>query len=214
VIVERAVTPIWSPTGHLLFARDGAVLAATFDSAGAILRGSAVPILPEGVIGTQRSGTPGLRLSPAGTLAFVPADAEISRVVSVGRDEAALGLNLTLARHANPRLSPDGRRLLVGTADAFLEALDLTRGTRVRLTAAAPGTNFPSWSADGQRVLFRRYNLPFWVTADGSGKEGLVPRTLTNDYPSAPGPDPDSMIVVRVSPETSGDVFLISISGR
>jgi hypothetical protein len=27
VVIERAGTPIWSPTGHLLFARDGAVLA-------------------------------------------------------------------------------------------------------------------------------------------------------------------------------------------
>ncbi len=31
VVVERATTPVWSPTGHLLFARDGAVLAAAFD---------------------------------------------------------------------------------------------------------------------------------------------------------------------------------------
>jgi serine/threonine-protein kinase len=214
VIVERAVTPTWSATGHLLFARDGAVLAAPFDSASATLRGAAMPVIREGVVGTQRSGTLGLRLSPAGTLAFIPSDTGINRVVSVGRDGAALPLNLPLARHTNPRLSPDGRRLLVATSDAFLEALDLTRGTRVRLTAAAPGTYFPSWTADGQRVVFRRYNSPFWVAADGSGKQGLVPGTVTNDFPSAPGPDPDSVIVVRGSPDTSGDIFLISISGR
>ena len=214
VIVERAVTPIWSVTGHLLFARDGAVLAAPFDSASATLRGAAMPVIREGVVGTQRSGTLGLRLSPAGTLAFIPPDTGISRVVSVGRDGAALPLNLPLARHTNPRLSPDGRRLLVTTSDAFLEALDLTRGTRVRLTAAAPGTYFPSWTADGQRVVFRRYNSPFWVAADGSGKEaagsadahqrlplGAWPRSRLHDCPSGCRQRPRAMS------------FLISISG-
>ena len=34
-----------------------------------------------------------------------------------------------------------------------------------------------------------------------------------NDFPSSPGPDPDSFIVVRIRPETSGDIFLMSISG-
>ena len=43
VVVERATTPVWSPTGHLLFARDGAVLAAAIDPQTATLRGAAVP---------------------------------------------------------------------------------------------------------------------------------------------------------------------------
>ena len=34
-----------------------------------------------------------------------------------------------------------------------------------------------------------------------------------SDYPSSPGPDPDSFLATRISPETSGDVFLMSISG-
>jgi len=52
------------------------------------------------------------------------------------------------------------------------------------------------------------------VAADGSGKTALVPAGQVNDFPSAPGPDADSIIVVRVQSETSGDIFLLSISGR
>jgi serine/threonine-protein kinase len=37
---------------------------------------------------------------------------------------------------------------------------------------------------------------------------------MINDFPSSAGPDPDSIIDVRVQPETSGDVFLMSISGK
>ena len=39
------------------------------------------------------------------------------------------------------------------------------------------------------------------------------PPATANDFPTSPGPDPDSVLVVRVRPETSGDVFLLSISG-
>jgi Tol biopolymer transport system component len=41
-----------------------------------------------------------------------------------------------------------------------------------------------------------------------------VPAGLISDYPAAAGPDPDSILDVRIQPETSGDIFLLSISGR
>ena len=50
VIVERATTPVWSPTGHVLFSRDGAVLAAAFDVRTGTLGGAAVPVVPGGAI--------------------------------------------------------------------------------------------------------------------------------------------------------------------
>ena len=61
--------------------------------------------------------------------------------------------------------------------------------------------------------MFRRFGVPCWAAADGSGDSGPVPNTTVNDYPSSPGPDPDSVITLRLSPETSGDVFLMSMSG-
>ena len=50
VIVERATTPVWSPTGHLLFSRDGAVLAVAFDARSGTPRGPAVRVLRSGVM--------------------------------------------------------------------------------------------------------------------------------------------------------------------
>ncbi len=213
VIVERATTPVWSPTGHLLFARDGALLAAAFDPHTATLRGAAVPVMPSGAVEALSFGDLGLWISSTGTLLYLPAGFTDQRVVSVARDGAALALDLPPGRYANPRISPDGRRLLVESGGNVIEALDLARGTRARLTAAAFGTLFSTWSADGNRVVFRRFNSPFWAKADGSGDAAPLPAAGVNDFPSSPGPDPDSVIVVRIRPETSGDVFLMSISG-
>ena len=214
VVVERAISPVWSPTGHLLFARDGAVLAAVFDPRTATVQGAAVPVIEAGVISALTSGDLGFRLSPTGTLLQMPVDFAQKRVVSVARDGAALALDLPWGRYVNPRVSPDGRRLLFESGDNVVEALDLARGTRARVTAAAIGTSFSTWNADGNRVVFRRFSSPSWVAADGSGESGRVPGTTVNDFPSAPGLDPDSMFMVRVRPETSGDVFLMSMSGE
>jgi eukaryotic-like serine/threonine-protein kinase len=56
--------------------------------------------------------------------------------------------------------------------------------------------------------------VPFWAAADGSGQAGLVPSGTVNDFPGAAGPDADSILDVRIQPDTSGDVFLMSISGK
>jgi serine/threonine-protein kinase len=213
VVIERAVTPVWSPTGHLLFGREGAVWAVPFDPDTATVRGSAVPVIPAGVVGTVRSGSLGFQVTLNGTLVFVPTEFDHKRVVSVGRDGSEFPLNLPPDRYGNPRISPDGRRLLIESAGSVIETLDLLRGTRARLTAAAVGTSFSTWTADGETVVFRRFNVPFWTAADGSGKAGPVPGGSINDFPSSPGPNADSFLNVRIQPETSGDIFLMSISG-
>jgi len=213
-VIEHAVTPVWSPTGHLLFGRDGAVWAVPFDESSATATGTAVPVIPAGVVCTVRSGSLGFQLSSTGHLVFVPADFDSKRVMSVGRDGAELALNLPPDRYGTPRISPDGRRLLVESRGSVIETLDLSRGTHAQLTAAALGTSFPTWTADGESVVFRRYNVPYWTAADGSGKAGPVAAGVVNDFPSSPGPDPDSILDVRVQPETSGDLFLMSMSGK
>jgi serine/threonine-protein kinase len=215
VVIEHGMAPVWSPTGHLLFGRDGAVWAAPFDSRSATVRGAAVPVIPAGVVGSELYGSLGFQVSSTGTLVFVPADFAYTRVVSVARDGSELAVNLPPNRNGNPRISPDGRRLLIETNQSVIETLDLGRGMmRAKLTAAAPGTGFPTWTADGKGVVFRRYSVPFWAAADGSGQAGPVPSGTVNDYPISAGPDADSILDFRMQQETSGDVLLMSISGK
>jgi len=178
------------------------------------VRGAAVLVIPAGVVGTKLFGSPAFQVSSTGTLVFEPADFDYKRVVSVARDGSELALNLPPNRYGNPRISPDGHRLLIETNFSVIETLDLARGTHARLTAAAPGTSFPIWTVDGKGVVFQRYNVPFWAAAAGSGQTGPVPSGTVNDYPASAGSDADSILVVRIQPETSGDVFLMSISGK
>jgi eukaryotic-like serine/threonine-protein kinase len=213
VVVERATSPVWSPTGHLLFARDGTVLAVALDPVTATVRGEAVPVIPPGTVEGLLLGGLGLGLSSTGTLLYVPAGFDNRRLVSVGRDGDALDLGLPPNPYDSPRVSSDGRRLLVGVIGRWLDVLDLARGTHSRLTGGSQTGGFATWNSDARRVVFRKRLVVSWAAADGGGESAPVPAATSNDYPSAPGPDPDSFLLVRIRPDTSGDVLLMSTSG-
>jgi serine/threonine-protein kinase len=195
VVVERAATPVWSSTGHLLFARDGMVLAAAFDVRTATMQGAAIPVLSSGSLQALGSGGLPFELSSTGTLLYLPAGFTDTRIVSVGRDGAAKADLLPSGRYANPRISPNGRTLLVEIGGNVVEGLDLARGTRTRLTAGALNTMFSTWSADGSRVVFKRFQVPFWAAADGSGTSGPVPRAPSTRDLSGCLPDVDEWCV-------------------
>ncbi len=214
VVMEHASTPLWSPTGHLLFGRDGALLAISFDPASLKTSGTATRVIAKGTVATTMLGGLAVRLSQSGDLLLLPTTYRATRVTAVSRMGAVTVLPFPLARHLNPRVSPDGRRVMVESQSLRLDALDLERGTISRLTPEVPGTIFSLWNSDGTAIVFKRFNLPYWMATDGSGREGPVPGGVPNDFLSGPGPEADSFLSARISPTKAADVMLLSISGK
>ena len=212
VVVENASTPVVSPTGHLLFERDGAVWAMAFDPARAAVSGAATQVLPESSLASPLYGSLPYRLSPTGTLVTMPREFDEKRVVAVTRDGGERALDLPPGAYGVPRVSRDGRRLLL-EGSRTVEVLDVERGTRTRIAVGTFGTSFATWDLDSRRILLRRQTVPSWVAADGSGRGGALPGATINDYPAAPGPEPDTMLTVRIAPETAGDILVTSITG-
>ena len=194
VVVERATTPVWSPTGHLLFARDGAVLAAAFDPLTATLRGAAVPVMPAGAVEELATGDLGLGVSSTGpccTCRPVSRTNAWSRWPATARRWPSICPRAaTRTRGSRPTAAGSWSRAAAGTSRRSISA----RGTRARLTAAAFGTLFSTWTADGNRVVFRRFDLPFWARADGSGDAAPCPPrpSTTSRRRRGPIPTPSS----------------------
>ena len=211
VVLEGAMSPVWSPTGHLLFGREGAVWVVPFDPVQARALGPAVRVIPPGVV-RLRAGGVGFQLSSNGTLLFVPASFDDKRLVSVARDGSELPLALPPGSYGNPRISPDGRRVAVEAGGSAIEVIDLVRGTRATAFPGAPGTAFPMWTSDGSRLVFRRFGL-FWVAADGSGKTGFIAGGDVGSSAASAGPDARSFIAIHIRPETAGDLYLMSVDG-
>ncbi|HEX7668950.1 MAG TPA: hypothetical protein VF395_05180 [Polyangiaceae bacterium] len=187
------------------------MLAVPFDAARLTPVGQPIAVLnlPAGV-----GGLPALAVSRTGALVYAPTSAT-GRFVWTSRDGVEQPLNETLHAYANPRISPDGRRIVVqSSGDLWVQ--DVARGTFTRLTSNdAQPVSYPVWTPDGQRVVFRTGNGMRVIAADGSGREEAIAATSLNDYPSSGSPDGKTLVFARLgSATTSADVYVVSLEPK
>ncbi len=127
------------------------------------------------------------------------------------------------------RLSRDGKRLAVSMGDpqADIWVLDLARGARTRLTFGGGTHLAPSWSADGQRVVYVRQNGTTIMTgtslcsrlANGGGQEEVLMEGGPNDTAGtllSPEMSPDGRYLVHIeqSGPGGGGVFALPMTGE
>jgi eukaryotic-like serine/threonine-protein kinase len=146
-------SPKLAATGELLFVRDGKIWAAEFDTTRLSVAGTPVPLVESESLGNGDAGEGGFATSGDGTLVYLAGEAA-SSLVWLDRQGAATPAWPGLVQVRNPRLSPDGRRLVAnGTRAADLWLFDLERGSRLRLTTEGFNRG-GAWSPDGQRFAF------------------------------------------------------------
>src|SRR5205814_7009585 len=107
--------------GHLVYALGGVLFAVPFNLPRLAVTGGPVPIV-EGVRrSTGATGTAHFSVSSTGSLVFVPGPTSTSSALSdlalVDRNGAVQPLKLSPGAYEYPRLSPDGKRIAVGTDD-------------------------------------------------------------------------------------------------
>ena len=208
-VVERGSMPMYVSSGHLIFVRDDQVLAARFDVARAAVVGPALPILDS--LPGLAAGPSMVDVSQSGTAVYSPANA-VSRLVWVSRQGAEQPANDTMRAYANPRLSPDGNRLVVQAGELWLQ--DLTRSTFTRLGSTgvvSAGGGFQIWSPDSKEVAYRS---PIGIqirAADGSSSARTIPSTSEWDYPASITQDKETLVFLRSTQETSFDIFAASL---
>ena len=213
VIVESGTFPLYAPSGHLVFFRDGALLGAPFDVDRMEVTGPVVRVLENLAVGTTMDA-PFAALSNAGSLAYAPSDAGTTRLVWVSRQGVEQPITETPRRYQYPRLAPDGRRTVV-TADGDLWIQDIARATLTRLTSEQTvGNAFPVWTPDGTRVLFRTLTGMYWTAADGSGHPEAIAGSLSGDLPCSVSRDGDTLAFLRQTAQSSRDIYVLSLHGQ
>ncbi|MGB2888252.1 MAG: protein kinase [Candidatus Acidiferrales bacterium] len=220
-LMQAGMYPRYAPSGHLVYAQGGSLMAVPFDPQRLAVMGTAVPVV-EGVLQSPVSGAAQYSFSATGSLVYVLGGVQSaqSRPVWVRRNGVEQPLAAPAHTYLGPRLSPDGRRVAVGLAeqDNQIWIYDLSRQTLTRWTFEGNVNNRPVWTPDGKRIAFDSnkegpQNL-FWQPADGSG--GLE-RLTTSEYVHVPmswSPDGQLLAFFEINPTTGFDIWVLRMGDR
>ncbi len=194
VLVERATSPRFSPTGHLLFVLEATLFAAPFDLDRLKLTGAPVALvegLEVAVYANYRLAK--FDLADNGTLAYLVGgpSSRIGNLVLVDRQGKASLAFAETGTYLAPRLSPDGGRIAYAAVDPRSGERDIwigdvKRGTRTRLTLGKGASTDPVWSPDGSLIAFGSnreeglFNV-FSVPSDGSAEPTRLSRTVDRE---------------------------------
>ncbi len=211
-VLTRGTDARYVAPGYLVFSRpDNSVHGLPFDPAGLRATGDPFPLLDGVVLGA--AGWMELAIARNGTMLY-QRDIGARGLVLVdrgGRERFLAGGSGLESGYGSPRVSPDGRSLVYerlsgsssGTADLW--RFKLGEQTSTRLTSAGDNT-YPSWSADGRRILYRSNaegirtgsgdGVIDTIQADGSGASAPFLRRPGSNEEAIESPD-GRWIVIR-----------------
>jgi serine/threonine-protein kinase len=218
-VIQGGSYPRYVPSGHLVYVREGTLLAAPFDLDQLEVTGPAVPVV-ESVQSFSGSGGVQLSFSSTGTMVYLPQRPELQSTV-VRMDLAGKRRIVTDAPGSfdGPRFSPDGRRVVV-SLDEDLWILDLERDVSTRLTFDAGFNYNPVWSPDGRRIVYASRaggltndNL-FLLDAGGTGEPERIGSSEYSQYPTSWSPDGRWLLFDHDDYETNTDILMLSTDGE
>jgi eukaryotic-like serine/threonine-protein kinase len=219
--LERGTQPRYVPTGHLLFARTGALHALRFDPRRLVAEGPATVVL-ENLMTDRTTGAAHYTVSDTGALAYIRGAGWLPRrtMILVDRQNRAQPLRQPDRAYAAPRLSPDGRLVAVYTEDAsdHIWVVDAASQHAARLTFETGSHIAPLWTPDGTRIVYASnasgaYNL-HWKKADGSDRAEQLAQSPHAQMPGSWSPDGELLVFTQTDPATGSDIWVLSVTDR
>jgi serine/threonine-protein kinase len=209
----------YAPTGHLLYAQSGTLMAAPFDPEQLKVGEPRRPVV-EGLRQTPTAGYAPFCFSQDGLLYYVRGGEWLARrqLVWVDRQgEEVEQLPLPPQAYGDLRLSPDGRRFALEKLErgAFnVWVYDLPSGPATQLTFKSNNSS-PLWTPDGNWLTFTSWRAgPFdvyWVPVDGNGSEEPLVTGPYDQVATSWSPNGKILLFTETSPVTGADIWFLSV---
>jgi Tol biopolymer transport system component len=167
----------YDPSGHLLFVREGSLMAVPLDTTRLLPAGD--PVLVAANVRFNPLGQSSLTVSNNGVLAYRTGDPDRYTLLWFDRSGKELGTVGSIGAYQNVELSPDDKRVAISRSDSRSQGQDLwvidaSRGSISRLTFGVGQAN-AVWSPDGERIAFHTLGNPIYVKhASGAGSQELL----------------------------------------
>jgi Tol biopolymer transport system component len=219
VLLEGGAYVRYSPSGHLVYARGGQIMAAPFDPR-RLSVGEPAPVVAGGSFDIA-SGSAYFALARTGLLVYVPGGPMLKQrsLVWLDRRGAITPLPVPRRFYAEPSISPDGQQIAVTlrAANDDVWTYDIARNAFTRLTFPRGNNQVPIWTPDSRRVVhgLDRHGVRrlVWRSADGGDDEQALTPAEYFQTPGSWSPDGKLLAYTHYRPETSGDLFLLPIGG-
>jgi serine/threonine protein kinase len=221
ILVQGGTSPRYSPSGHVIYARAGTLLAVPFDADKLEVTGQPFPVA-NGLFMSANTGMAAFAISSAGHLVYAAGPEERGTRVPVWVDKEGHKSTLPLPprSYLHPRLSPDGRRLAIEVEGASHDIFtyDFARGGEPTKMSFDGASHWPSWTPDGRRLTFRSWKTGtmtmWWMPADRSGQ----PEQLTNigsmQSPESWSPDGKTLAFTQMDdPQSGSDIYTLTLDG-
>ena len=207
-------------SGQLLFMIDKRLMAARFDADRLQVVGDPVELV-ENIDYFAATGRTTFGASERALVYSPLSDVRLSRLAWFDRTGREVGAVAATGMYVSPRLSPDGRQLVVaameqGAVPPDIWVFDTRLGTGTRVPMPFPDLN-PVFSPDAKRIFFGnsgegRWNI-FVRDVSGAGvPTALLPPTAPR-WPRDVSPDGNFLLYKELSAATRGDLKVISLSG-
>ncbi len=220
VLIEGGTHARYSPSGHLVYARNGKLLAVRFDPDRLQVTGQPVTVL-EGVLMGRNTGAANFDISASGDLVYAPGACEggVRTLYWIDRSGHSEKLPLPAKSYLHPRISPDGRKLAIeieGTNhDCYI--YDFSSGVLSNITNNG-WSHWPLWSPDGRIISYRSGpmgQMRIWqIPSDRSGPPKQVPADGYNQNAESYSPDGHALAYTATDPGTPARVVVVPLQGE
>jgi len=232
LLISDAADARYVSSGHLVFVQRGKLMAAPFDRNQLELTGGAVAIVDDVMQAANMgnsisdSGAGQFAVSSNGTLIYVTGGMmpdSAGEVVWVDRATAmATSAGIPQGKFGSPRLSPDGRRILMFGGSLVsgngnrVWVYDVDRRTHVPVSPRDERVVWGAWSPDGKRIVYQNLlagrGTLYTVSSDGTGKsEAIGPNRPTAQAPGSWSSN-GSLAFTESSSDTGTDIHVVDMS--